>query len=69
MIKIIGFGIYSEGIMAGIRLLVRFCILVILLTISSATLSTLEIIHGLDLLLKPLKNLGFQIGNWQWLYR
>jgi energy-coupling factor transport system permease protein len=62
-VKINGFGIYSEGIMAGIRLLVRFCNLVILLTISSATISTLEIIHGLDLLIKPLRNLGFQTGN------
>ena len=62
-VKIIGFGIYSEGIMAGIRLLMRFCILVILLTLSSATISTLEIIHGLDLLLRPLRILGFQTGN------
>lgn len=62
-IKIIGFGIFTEGIMAGIRVIVRFCILVILLTISSATISTLEMIHGLDLLLKPIRNLGFQTGN------
>ena len=62
-IKIIGLGIFPEGILAGIRLLVRFCILVILLTISSATISTLEIIHGLDLLLKPLGNLGLHTGN------
>ena len=63
LIKIIGFGIFPEGTMAGIRLLVRFSTLVILLTISSATLSTLEMIHGIDLLLKPLRNLGFQTGN------
>ena len=63
MIKIIGFEIFPEGFMAGIRLLVRFCNLVILLTISSATLSTLEMIHGLDLLLKPLSTLGIQISS------
>ena len=63
LVKIFGFGLFPEGILAGIRLLVRFCILVILLTISSATLSTLEIIHGLDLLLRPIRRLGFQTGN------
>jgi energy-coupling factor transport system permease protein len=61
--RIFGVGIYLEGILAGIRLLMRFCILVILLTISSATLSTLEMIHGLDLLFQPLQRLGFQTGS------
>ena len=63
LIKILGAGIYPEGILAGIRLLVRFCILVILLTVSSATLSTLEIIHGLELLFKPLKIIGLRTGT------
>jgi len=63
LVKIFGFGIHSVGIMAGIRLLVRFCILVILLTISSATLSTLEMIHGIELLLKPLRIFGFRTDN------
>jgi energy-coupling factor transport system permease protein len=62
LINILGVGIYYEGIIAGIRLLLRFCILVILFTISSATLSTLEMIHGIDLLFKPLRSLGFQSG-------
>jgi len=61
--RIVGFNIFPEGIMAGFRLIVRFCDLVILLTISSATLSTLEMIHGMELLLKPLSNIGFQWGN------
>jgi energy-coupling factor transport system permease protein len=61
--RISGAGIYPEGVFAGIRLLARFSILVILLTVTSATLSTLEMIHGLDLLLKPLKNLGFHSGS------
>jgi energy-coupling factor transport system permease protein len=63
LIKIIGFEIYPEGILAGIRLLVRFCILVTLLTVSSATLSTLEMIHGLELLLRPLKIFGLRTGS------
>jgi energy-coupling factor transport system permease protein len=63
LLKILGSGIYSEGILAGIRLILRFCTLVAFLTVSSVTLSTLEMIHGLELLLKPLKLLGFQIGS------
>ncbi|MDP2964578.1 MAG: energy-coupling factor transporter transmembrane component T [Pelolinea sp.] len=63
LLKILGAGIYPEGILAGIRLLVRFCILVIILTVSSATLSTLEIIHGLELLFKPLKIFGLRTGS------
>jgi energy-coupling factor transport system permease protein len=63
LVRILGVGIYQEGILAGIRLLVRFCILVILLTISGTTLSTLEMIHGLDLLVKPFRSLGFQTGS------
>jgi energy-coupling factor transport system permease protein len=63
LIKIIGFEIYPEGILAGLRLLVRFCILVPLLTVSSATLSTLEMIHGLELLLKPLGTFGLRTGS------
>ena len=63
LVKIFGFGIYPEGITAGIRLLVRFCILVTLLTVSSATLSTLETIHGLDLLFAPLRRLGIRTGS------
>ena len=63
VINIFGIEIFPEGILAGIRLLTRFCILVMLLTVSSATLSTLEIIHGLELLLKPLRLFGMQTGS------
>ncbi len=61
-VKIFGFGFFPEGIMAGIRLLARFSILVILLSISSATLSTLEITHGLEMLIKPLRIAGLNPG-------
>lgn len=63
LLKILGAEIFPEGVFAGIRLLVRFCVLVILLTVSSVTLSTLEMIHGLELLLKPLKVFGLQTGS------
>jgi energy-coupling factor transport system permease protein len=62
LLKIIGVGIFKEGILAGIRLILRFSTLVALLTVSSVTLSTLEMINGLELLLKPLKILGIQTG-------
>lgn len=57
IIKIWEIEVFSEGVLAGMRLFLRFCALVILLTISSATLSTLEMIHGLDLLFAPIKRL------------
>src|SRR4030065_857822 len=60
IIKIWEIEVFSEGVLAGMRLFLRFCALVILLTISSATLSTLEMIHGLDLLFVPIKKLGFR---------
>jgi energy-coupling factor transport system permease protein len=63
ILKIPGTGIYPEGILAGIRLIIRFCTLIGFLTISSVTLSTLEIIHAMELLLKPFEKLGLQIGS------
>lgn len=50
--------IYPEGLIAGGRLIVRFGALLILLTAATGTLSTLEMIHGVDLLLKPLNRIG-----------
>jgi len=46
-------GIYAAGLLC-----LRFIGLVLLLTLSSASLSTLEIVHGLDILLSPLSWLG-----------
>lgn len=52
--SLFGLSIYSTGIWASARLVLRFTVLFLLLTVSTATLSTLETIHGLDTLLKPL---------------
>ena len=50
--------VYPEGLIAGAALLIRFAALLILLTVATGTLSTLEMIHGVDLLLKPLHRVG-----------
>ena len=46
------------GVWAAIRLLLRFSVLMALLTVSSATLSTLEIIDSMHMLLKQLRWMG-----------
>lgn len=55
LMDVFGFEIYREGLFAAVRLLLRFCVLVLLLSVSSATLSDLQFVHGLESLLKPLK--------------
>ncbi len=55
--------ITTNGILAGLSLCVRFAALVLLLTLSSATLSTLEIVHGLNVLFSPLNKLGINSGS------
>ena len=49
------FSITTSGIRFAISMCLRFIALVILLSISSATLSTLEMVYGLDILSRPLK--------------
>ena len=58
MLDLFGLRIFSAGIESAARLLLRFTVLMALLTVASATLSTLESIHALDLLLKPLRIAG-----------
>lgn len=48
------------GVRAGALLIIRFLDLILLLTLASAALSTLELIYGLDLLLKPLRRIGIR---------
>jgi energy-coupling factor transport system permease protein len=60
ILRILGIEIFIEGIRAAILLLMKFIGLIVLFSIISATISTLELIHGLDLLLKPLKWTGIQ---------
>jgi energy-coupling factor transport system permease protein len=47
----------------AILLILRFTSLILLLTLVSVTLSTLEIIHGLDALLKPLNKIGIHTDS------
>ena len=58
--RILGIGIFIEGIRAAILLLMKFFELIILFSILSASISTLELIHGLDLLFKPLRRFGIR---------
>jgi energy-coupling factor transport system permease protein len=63
--------LFSYGILSvsatslrfSILLLIRFSGLILLLTLASATLSTLEMIYGLDLLLKPLNKIGIRTNS------
>jgi len=58
-----GFAIYSEGIFAALRLLLRFASLLLVLTTLTSSLATIEMINGLDLLLKPLQQIGVPTKN------
>jgi len=63
--------LFSYGILSvsatslrfAILLLIRFTGLILLLTLASVTLSTLEMIYGLDLLLKPLNKIGIRTNS------
>lgn len=60
ILRILGIEIFIEGMRAAILLLVKFVGLIILFSIISASISTLELIHGLDLLFKPLNRFGLR---------
>lgn len=55
-----GIQIFETGIKAAILLLMKFAGLITLFFISGASISTLELIHGLDLLFNPLTKLGIR---------
>lgn len=55
--------VYCEGILAALKLLLRFTSLLMILTTLSSCLSTIEMINGLDLLLKPLQQIGVPTDN------
>lgn len=63
LFKIFGYPVVAEGIYNAALLILRFCGLILVLTVSSAAVSTLEMIHALDLLLKPFKKLGLRLDN------
>ncbi len=52
------FKIYASGLVSAGMLLLRFCVLILALSLSSFTLSTSEMIHGLESLLAPFSRLG-----------
>lgn len=56
--SILSLAVFPEGILAAAALLLRFSGLLILLTVATVTISTLEMIDGVDLLLRPLNSLG-----------
>jgi energy-coupling factor transport system permease protein len=58
LIEIIGVHIYLAGLLAAARLLLRFTVLMAILTVASISLSSLETIHAMHLLLKPLRWIG-----------
>jgi energy-coupling factor transport system permease protein len=53
----------NAGLLSGGVLCLRFFVLVLLLTLASASMSTLELVHGLDMLFKPLNKLGIPSGQ------
>lgn len=55
-----GMGVFPEGVSAAILMVLKFINLILLFSVSSASLSTLELIHGVDLLFKPLQKLGLR---------
>ncbi len=52
------FKVYASGLVSAGMLLLRFCVLILALSLSSFTLSTSEMIHGLESLLAPFSRLG-----------
>jgi energy-coupling factor transport system permease protein len=53
---------YNSALFSAVRMLVRFLTLILVLGLMTAVLSTLEMNHGLELLLLPLEALGIRIG-------
>jgi energy-coupling factor transport system permease protein len=55
--------IRMDGVTAAIRLFTRFISLLLILTIFSSTVSTIELIDGLEMLLSPLRKIGIKTQN------
>lgn len=55
--------IYVSGLLSAAVLLLRFCVLILALSLSSFTLSTSEMIHGLQSLLAPFSRLGLPTND------
>jgi len=57
------FKIYASGLVSAGMLLLRFCVLILALSLSSFTLSTSEMIHGLESLLAPFSRFGLPVHD------
>lgn len=57
------FKVSATGLISAAALCIRFAALVLLLTACSATLTTLELVHGLDIILSPLSWLGIRTAS------
>lgn len=57
------FKVYASGLISAGMLLLRFCVLILALSLSSFTLSTSEMIHGLESLLKPFSRFGLPVHD------
>jgi energy-coupling factor transport system permease protein len=55
--------IYADGLLAASKLLIRFTVLILELSLASSTLSTSELIHGTESLLKPLTYLRIPVHD------
>ena len=54
--------IYDSILLSAVRMLMRFLTLALVLGLMTAVLSTLEMNHGLEMLLRPLEALGIRTG-------
>ncbi len=52
--------IYSDTLFSAVILLIRFLALILLLGLMTSVLSTLEMNHGLELLMRPLEKIGIR---------
>jgi len=57
------FSIYASGLTAAGKLLLRFAVLILELSLTSFTLSTSEMIHGTESLMKPLTYLRIPVHD------
>ena len=55
--------IYTATLFSALTLLVRFLTLILILGLMTSVLSTLEMNHGLELLMRPLEKLGIHTGG------
>jgi energy-coupling factor transport system permease protein len=55
--------ISMSDILAGVIILIRFAVLILVLSLATFTISTSELIHGLDALFSPIERLGIPMRD------